>query len=78
MKNALLQKYFINDIQDFSQFKNKKLRINSDNFYLRELIKEAFELFKEDAKNKNIELKLIEENTLNEDLHIFNDEIRIK
>lgn len=57
MKNALLQKFLISDILDFSQYKNNKLRINIQDCNINQIINEVFEMFQDQADAKNIKLE---------------------
>lgn len=57
IKNALLQKFLISDILDFSQYKSNKLRINISECDISGIIDEVFEMFRDQAEAKFIKLE---------------------
>ena len=75
-KSAIILMDIINDILDFSKIESGKLELNTEEIDLFELLHQVIDLFKYQAIQKNIDLKLkIEQNIPK---HIFADGGRLK
>jgi signal transduction histidine kinase/FixJ family two-component response regulator/CHASE3 domain sensor protein len=75
-KSAAHLRSIVNDTLDFSKIQSGKLIPESENFCPFEIIEEVYQLFKYEASNKNIDLKLVfegEKQTI-----VLGDPLRLK
>jgi len=67
----------LNDILDYSKIEAQKIDIENKPFLMRETIDDIYYLFKQTAKEKNLSLKLIVDDEINE-LNVMGDSTRLK
>ena len=76
-KNCFLLQHMINDILDYSQIKNEKLRLNPAEINLQQTLNDVEDVISFQAKQKHLDF-VIETNVNKQDLLIITDQTRLK
>lgn len=77
LKSAKMLFFMINDLLDYSQISNQKLKLNLKEFYLNEILEEIISIIDYQVKKKNIKFQINISNSIS-NIKLFGDPLRLQ